>query len=412
MSFSQIFAAILDFAQTYGPLIGLVTSVVGFVFGLRTGFWGRLWCKLRDIWRTDISVLKAENAELTQTLHRVRDAFKDDNNLWLRQPINKPEGYDRRLHRSIPILLFANLKGGVGKTTIAANMANYFERRRGERVLAIDLDHQGSLTSMLLPGEAARTQRPAETVKCLIGGIPLPGSGMFAERVRIRHSVRDSHLIECDDAFGNFETRLLLEWLINDRKDDIRYNLARVLHSHEVQDHFDRVIIDAPPRMTTGLMNALCASTDLIVPFVLDILSAERVGMFLGTVRRMRGQLFPHLELAAVVGTFKGDATGNLRDAEERAVTEAERGVRMNWGSGDFVLKDTLIARKQPIADTAGIGIDVAVAKFFDPLGDKLFEITSHRRPLMNGTRPSAAAAARALEDSRYASELTARRPQ
>ena len=371
-----------------------------------------MWCKFRDMWRTDIRALKAENAELAHTLNRVRDAFKDNNNMWLRQPVNKPDGYDERLQKSIPILLFANLKGGVGKTTIAANLANYFERRRGERVLAIDLDHQGSLTSMLLPGESARMQRPAEIVKSVIGGMPPLGGAMFAERVRIRHSVRNSHLIECDDAFGNFETRLLLEWLINDRKDDIRYNLARVLHSPEVQGHFDRVIIDAPPRMTTGLMNALCASTDLVVPFVLDILSAERVGLFLGTVRRMRGQLFPHLELAAAVGTFKGDSTGNLRDAEKRAVTEAERGVRTNWGPGDYVLKDVLIARKQPIADTAGIGIDVAVAKFFDPLGDKLFEITNRRRPLMTETRLHPAAAARALEDSRYAGELAARRPQ
>jgi cellulose biosynthesis protein BcsQ len=46
---------------------------------------------------------------------------------------------------SIPIVLFANLKGGVGKTTLAANLTSYFEIQHAERVLAINLDFQGSL---------------------------------------------------------------------------------------------------------------------------------------------------------------------------------------------------------------------------------------------------------------------------
>jgi cellulose biosynthesis protein BcsQ len=275
------FSSSKEFAQAYYPVVGLITTILGLLFGIRYGFWSKVWSKIRDFWRTDIRLLKSQNAELTQKLHRVRDAFDDDNNLWLRNPVTKPERYNARLQESIPILLVANLKGGVGKTTIAANLATFFESRKAERVLAIDLDHQGSLSSMLLPETVARTQRPAEAVKALIGGRPSAQTGFFTERVQIRHSLRDSRLIECDDAFGNFETRLVLEWLIGDRQEDIRYNLARALHSQEVQQNFDRIIIDAPPRMTPGPVNALCASTYLVVPFVLDILSAERVGLFL-----------------------------------------------------------------------------------------------------------------------------------
>jgi cellulose biosynthesis protein BcsQ len=374
MSWYQVIEWLKDFSQAYSSLVVLVTTVIGFVFGLRTGFWSRVVGKIRDLWNTDIRLLKARNARLTETLDRVRDAFDDDNNLGLRNPVTRAERYDARLLDSIPILLFANLKGGVGKTTIAANLADYFERSKGERVLAIDLDHQGSLSSMLLPESAQRSQRPAEAVRALIDGRTNDGTGLFSERVHIRHSQLASRLIECDDAFSNFETRLLLEWLIGDRKDDIRYNLARVLHSHEVQNNFDRVIIDAPPRMTTGLVNALCASTHLVVPFVLDNLSAERDGLFLRTVRRMRGQLFPHLELAGVVGTLKGDGTEGLRDTEQRAILEAERGVSHNWGTGQYVFRDTLIPRKQSIADTAGIGVDPTTAAFFAPLGRRLFK--------------------------------------
>jgi cellulose biosynthesis protein BcsQ len=381
MSFSYVIEWLRDFAQAYHPLIASIGTVGGLFFGWRNGLWSRVFSKMRDAWNTDIRLLKAKNAELIATLNRVRVAFDDDNNVWLRRPVIKqPEHYHNRLQDSIPILLIANLKGGVGKTTIAANLASYFERHQRERVLAIDLDHQGSLTSMLLPEAVQRTQRPAEAVKALIGGSPNGVATLFSKSVPIRHSQRDSRLIECDDAFGNFETQLLLEWLIGDRQDDLRYNLARVLHRAEVQKHFDRVIIDAPPRMTTGFVNALCASTHLVVPFVLDVLSAERVGLFLRTVRRMRGPLFPHLELAGVVGTMKGDGTEKLRDAEQRAVSEAKDGVS-NWGPGDYVLEDVLIPRRQSIADTAGVGIDINVADVFDPLGQKLFRRTTRILP-------------------------------
>jgi chromosome partitioning protein len=393
MSLSYVIEWVRDFAQAYYPLVALTTTVTGLLFGWRTGLWSRIFEKIRDVWNTDIRLLKAKNAELTETLNRVRDAFDDDNNLWLRRPVMKqPDHYHKRLQDSIPILLVANLKGGVGKTTIAANLAIYFERCKGERVLAIDLDHQGSLSSMLLPEAVQRTQRPADAVKELIGGSPDGGAALFSKSVPIRHSQRDSRLIECDDAFGNFETQLLLEWLIGDRKDDIRYNLARVLHSAAVQKNFDRVIIDAPPRMTTGFVNALCASTHLVVPFVLDILSAERVGLFLRTVRRMRGPLFPHLELAGVVGTLKGDGTEKLRDTEQRAILEAKRGVSGNWSVGDYVLTDVLIPRKQSIADTAGIGIDLEVAACFDPLGQRLLKLTTRNLPALSEQCPSAAA--------------------
>jgi cellulose biosynthesis protein BcsQ len=378
-----------EFAQAYYPLVALVMAVVGVVLGVRS-IWTRAVHKIMDFWRTDVRELKAEKAALSEKLKRVHDAFEDDNNIWLRQPVIKPDRYNASLQSSIPILLIANLKGGVGKTTIAANLAVYFERQKGERVLAIDLDHQGSLSSMLLPEDAQRSERPAEAIKSLIGGAASTGIGSFAQRIPILHSRKDSLLIECDDAFGNYEMRLLLEWLIGDRPGDIRYNLARVLHSPEIQQNFDRVIIDAPPRMTPGLVNALCASTHLVVPFVLDVLSAERVGLFLQTIKKMRGELFPHLELAAVVGTLKGDGTERLRDTEEKALREAERGVSETWGHGaSHVWRDVLIPRRQPVSDAAGVGVNLATSAIFEPLGQRLFEHTARKRPAGVGTRPN-----------------------
>ncbi|GEM_PF-5961260 len=106
MNLSYVIEWMRDFAQAYYPLVVLITTVIGFLFGLRIGFWSRVLGKIRDFWNTDIRLLKAKNAELTETLKRVRDAFEDDNNLWLRSPVMKqPERYDGKLQDSIPILL-------------------------------------------------------------------------------------------------------------------------------------------------------------------------------------------------------------------------------------------------------------------------------------------------------------------
>src|SRR3979411_2697853 len=97
-----------NLATEYGPiasLLGGIATVLGFLLGVRYSVWSKAWNKVREFWRTDIRELKAQNAELTDRLVRVRDAFNDDNNLWLRDPVGKPEGYDRHMHESIPILL-------------------------------------------------------------------------------------------------------------------------------------------------------------------------------------------------------------------------------------------------------------------------------------------------------------------
>ena len=86
--------------------------------------------------------------------------------IWSRNVDWSKLDYHNKLQQSIPIILLANLKGGVGKTTIAANLAaalsdnenveiqSTFERKAGEkkrlRVLAIDLDYQGSMSSLFI----------------------------------------------------------------------------------------------------------------------------------------------------------------------------------------------------------------------------------------------------------------------
>jgi cellulose biosynthesis protein BcsQ len=209
---------------------------------------------------------------------------------------------------------------------------------------------------MLLPEPYNREPRSAQTLKDLIEGRGNAHAAISTSRP-IRDSRRDSRIIDADGPFANFETRLQIQWISGEVGNDIRYNLARMLLQPAVQTSFDRVIIDAPPRLTTGFVNALCASTHLIVPFVLDTLSAERVGLFLAQIQGMRPRLFPHLQLAGVVGTMKRTDTDQIGNTEQQAFNEAKQGVMKFCGSSEYVFTGAPVPRKQSIADAAGLRI-------------------------------------------------------
>jgi chromosome partitioning protein len=99
---------------------------------------------------------------------------------------------------------------------------------------------------------------------------------------------------------------LLVEWLTaEDPKADVRYNLATILHSGVVREHFDLVIIDAPPRLTTGCVQALCAGSHVLIPTVLDHLSGEAVGTFVDQLKTLK-PICPFLNPIGVVGNMTG----------------------------------------------------------------------------------------------------------
>jgi chromosome partitioning protein len=84
------------------------------------------------------------------------------------------------------------------------------------------------------------------------------------------------------------ENRVMVEWLLGDRQYDVRFRLAELLHSNGVREAFSLIIIDSPPRLTTGAIQALAAGPHLLVPIILDEPSSEAVVTFIRQVETYR----------------------------------------------------------------------------------------------------------------------------
>jgi cellulose biosynthesis protein BcsQ len=357
--------------ELYQIILGAIASALAILsFGFAVG---RKWQNRRN--SDEIGGLRSEADELRSRLDRIIQAITTNTrNIWRRRPITPPDDHHDRMLRSIPIISVANLKGGVGKTTVAANLAAYLDLDRGKRVLLVDLDYQGSLSSLCLSA-ADLTKIEQQTSKLLSG--ERDGAWLAEAATALQQALPRSKIATCFYDFADLENRLMVKWIADDAAGDIRFTLAKVLHAAELQAAFDVVIIDCPPRMTTGFVNALAASTHLLVPTILDQLSAEAAVTFLRQLKELRGELFPMLQPLGVVGSMVEHNVG-LKPYEDRALTAIQAVAPGAWGGDVHVFRDEVIPAKSAIAKTAGHALayidDAECRRIFARFGAKVAE--------------------------------------
>jgi len=133
-----------------------------------------------------------------------------------------------------------------------------------------------------------------------------------------------------------------MEWLLGETDDDLRYRLANILHRDTIANQYDLVLIDAPPRLTTGTMNALCASTHLIVPTAFTAVSAEPVANFLAMARAVKTKLNPHLKMIGVVETLTptGNVSQAAKEARELARLTVQRALQRYFPDSSILERD------------------------------------------------------------------------
>lgn len=301
---------------------------------------------------------------------------------WSRTPGVRADNYPTAIRDSKPVLLFANQKGGVGKTTLTANIAAALSVR-GERVLVVDLDYQGSLTSLMRAEVNDQSGESPSTVDLLLGDtLPEHGTQNVIKKVS-----ENLHYISCWYSFERLERNLEYRWVLEDTEDDIRFRLSRTLLSKDIQDNFDRIIVDAPPRMTTGFINGFCSATHLFVPTVVDSVSAIAVGTFARQFRELRSALNPQIEFSGIVGTMTTltNAAGpfELPNAAVPAAIRAEMAVRKVLNSnGKYFVREAVMARTPRVSYSAEEGIAYLRAPETRPMFDALASQVATRAPL------------------------------
>lgn len=176
-------------------------------------------------------------------------------------------------------IAIANQKGGVGKTTTAANLAAAFAKR-GRRALLVDLDPQASLSA------AVGVREPGATVYDVIAGDAAAASGIVA--------LQGYDLIpSCPDLAG-----AEFEIAAQPGREFILREKLEPLHGR-----YDYILIDCPPGLGLLTLNALTAARELYIPLQAEFLSLDGLARLVETVAQVRRRLNPALTIGGIIVT-------------------------------------------------------------------------------------------------------------
>lgn len=189
------------------------------------------------------------------------------------------------------IIAIANQKGGVGKTTTAINLSSCLAEK-GKKVLAIDLDPQGNMTSGLGvdKNEIDNTVYELMLSECSINE-------------SIQNTVVDNlKIIASNVNLAGAEIELLG---INDKE----YILKTAVDY--IKDDYDFIIIDCPPALGIITTNALTSSDSVIIPVQCEFFALEGITQLLKAIMYTRENLNPNLSIEGVLLTMF-DARTNM----------------------------------------------------------------------------------------------------
>lgn len=194
------------------------------------------------------------------------------------------------------IIAVVNQKGGVGKTTTSVNLACAL-KDAGARVLLCDFDPQANATSGLGVDKSAISKGVYEAI---IGAIPCAEGIVATPYGDILPATKN--LAGASIELIGLEQR--------------EFRLRDALRS--VNDLYDYILIDCPPSLELLTLNGLCAADTVLVPVQCEYYALEGLSDLLGTIRLVRRNLNPTLEIEGVLLTmYDGRTNLSIQVAEE-----------------------------------------------------------------------------------------------
>ena len=197
------------------------------------------------------------------------------------------------------VLVLANQKGGVGKTTTAINLGTALAAI-GETVLIIDLDPQGNASTGL---GIDRKHRKVSTFEVMTGERSLDSAIQPTAVPRLYIAPSTLDLLGVELAIANEK----------DRNYRLR-NALRAMAGHTTLPGGERityVLVDCPPSLNLLTINALAASDSVLVPLLCEFFALEGLSQLLSTVEQVKRSLNPKLTIHGVVLTMY-DSRNNL----------------------------------------------------------------------------------------------------
>ncbi|GGK62202.1 ParA family protein [Amphritea balenae] len=198
------------------------------------------------------------------------------------------------------ILTITNQKGGVGKTTTCVNLAASLAATK-KRVLMIDMDPQGNATM----GSGVDKHHLKNSVYEV-----LTGDASIEESI-ISDSPAGYDLVGSNGDLTAAEVELLQM-----PRREFRMKMALAT----VKENYDFVLIDNPPSLNLLTVNALAASSGVIIPMQCEYYALEGISALIGTVNKINKRLNPSLKIEGILRTMFDPRMSLTKDVSNHLV--------------------------------------------------------------------------------------------
>ncbi len=195
------------------------------------------------------------------------------------------------------VIAISNQKGGVGKTTSVLNIG-VFLARKGKKVLLIDIDPQANLTSGLGIERDTEDDGMLSVYDILINQTKAEDT-VLESRIENLHIIPSS--IELAGAEVEMVNAMSRESVLKNAIDQLR-------------NEYDYILIDCPPSLGLLTINSQVASDKVIIPVQAEYFALEGLGQLVNTIKLVKNNLNPNLEIGGVVLTMFDTRTNLSKD--------------------------------------------------------------------------------------------------